>query len=107
MRWGYFLLRVVQSKIGRSRIGPIVSFPRLSGNTSRSSTVPQRWTSDAVDTAHFSLPLSIRTTTAAGLLGGYDLARPGDVALQGDAVLAGMLAFASALAAIAGLMAWL
>lgn len=59
------------------------------------------------EAARFSLLLSIPTTAAAGLLGSYDLARSGDAALQGDAFIAGLLAFGSALAAIAGLMAWL
>lgn len=59
------------------------------------------------EAARFSLLLSIPTTAAAGVLGGADLIQSGSVALQTDAFVAGMLAFFSALAAIAGLMAWL
>lgn len=54
--------------------------------------------------ARFSLLLSIPTTAAAGALAGVDLWRSGDLAMQLDALVAAVLA---ALAAIAGLMAWL
>jgi undecaprenyl-diphosphatase len=59
------------------------------------------------EAARFSLLLSIPTTAAAGVLGAVDLVGTPDVALQTDALIAGGLAFLSALAAIAGLMAWL
>lgn len=59
------------------------------------------------DAARFSLLLSIPTTAAAGALASVDLIRSGDPALQADALVAGVLAFVSALAAVAGLMAWL
>ena len=59
------------------------------------------------EAARFSLLLSIPTTAAAGGLGAMDLAGTQDAALQTDALIAGGLAFLSALAAIAGLMAWL
>lgn len=59
------------------------------------------------EAARFSLLLSIPTTAAAGLLGAMDLVGTQDEALRTDALIAGGLAFVSALAAIAGLMAWL
>lgn len=59
------------------------------------------------DAARFSLLLSIPTTAAAGTLGAADLWQSSNVALQTDATLVAMFAFVSALAAIAGLMAWL
>jgi undecaprenyl-diphosphatase len=57
--------------------------------------------------ARFSLLLSIPTTAAAGILAGVDLWQSGNVALQLDAAVAALLSFVAALAAIAGLMAWL
>lgn len=59
------------------------------------------------EAARFSLLLSIPTTAAAGFLGAMDLFGTQDAALRTDALIAGGLAFVSALAAIAGLMAWL
>lgn len=59
------------------------------------------------EAARFSLLLSIPTTAAAGFLGAMDLVGTQDAALRTDALIAGGLAFLSALAAIAGLMAWL
>lgn len=59
------------------------------------------------EAARFSLLLSIPTTAAAGFLGAMDLAGTQDATLRTDALIAGGLAFLSALAAIAGLMAWL
>lgn len=59
------------------------------------------------EAARFSLLLSIPTTAAAGFLGAMDLVGTQDAALRTDALIAGGLAFVSALAAIAGLMAWL
>jgi undecaprenyl-diphosphatase len=59
------------------------------------------------EAARFSLLLSIPTTVAAGVLGGFQIVRSGDTSLQMDAVIAGTLAFVSAMLAIAGLMAWL
>ncbi|WP_245902635.1 undecaprenyl-diphosphate phosphatase [Pararhodobacter marinus] len=59
------------------------------------------------EAARFSLLLSIPTTAAAGFLGAMDLIGTQDAALRTDALIAGGLAFVSALAAIAGLMAWL
>jgi undecaprenyl-diphosphatase len=57
--------------------------------------------------ARFSMLLSIPTTAAACVLIGVDVWRSGDAALQLDAIIAAVFAFAAALAAIAGLMAWL
>lgn len=59
------------------------------------------------EAARFSLLLSIPTTAAAGSLGLVDLASTPDATLQVDAAIGGGLAFLGALAAIAGLMAWL
>lgn len=59
------------------------------------------------EAARFSLLLSIPTTAAAGSLGLVDLASTPDATLRVDAAIGGGLAFLSALAAIAGLMAWL
>ncbi len=59
------------------------------------------------EAARFSLLLSIPTTAAAGALGAPDLLSSSDPSLLGGALVAGILAFVSALAAIAGLMAWL
>jgi undecaprenyl-diphosphatase len=59
------------------------------------------------EAARFSLLLSIPTTMAAGLLGGYEIWKSGDTALQADALYAAVLAFFAALLAIWGLMAWL
>lgn len=59
------------------------------------------------EAARFSMLLSIPTTAAAGLLGGWEVVQSGDSAVQFDAMLAAGLAFVSALAAIAALMAWL
>lgn len=59
------------------------------------------------EAARFSLLLSIPTTMAAGLLGGYDLWKSGDTAVQTDAVYAAVMAFVAALVAIWALMAWL
>jgi undecaprenyl-diphosphatase len=57
--------------------------------------------------ARFSLLLSIPTTAAACTLVGVDIWKSGNAALQLDAVMAAGLSFVAALAAIAGLMAWL
>ncbi|MFN4015561.1 MAG: undecaprenyl-diphosphate phosphatase [Reyranella sp.] len=57
--------------------------------------------------ARFSMLLSIPTIIAAGSLVGIDLWKEGNVALGLDAIAAAGLAFVVALAAIAGLMAWL
>jgi undecaprenyl-diphosphatase len=59
------------------------------------------------EAARFSLLLSIPTTAAAGALGAPDLLASSDPSLLGGALVAGILACVSALAAIAGLMAWL
>lgn len=59
------------------------------------------------EAARFSLLLSVPTTAAAGLLAGTELVQSGNATLQTDAILAAALAFVAALAAIAGLMAWL
>ena len=59
------------------------------------------------EAARFSLLLSIPTTMAAGLLGGYEIWQSGDTALQADAFYAALLAFVAALLAIWALMAWL
>jgi undecaprenyl-diphosphatase len=57
--------------------------------------------------ARFSMLLSIPTTAAACALIGVEVWRSGDTMLQLDAIIAALFAFAAALAAIAGLMAWL
>ena len=59
------------------------------------------------EAARFSLLLSIPTTAAAGALGAPDLLASSDPSLLGGTLVAGILACVSALAAIAGLMAWL
>ena len=59
------------------------------------------------EAARFSLLLSIPTILGAGVLAARDLAQSGDIALGRDALLGAVLSFAFALAAIAGLMAWL
>ncbi len=59
------------------------------------------------EAARFSLLLSIPTTMAAGLLGGWELYASGDTALQTDALYAAVLACIAALLAIWGMMAWL
>jgi len=59
------------------------------------------------EAARFSLLLAIPTTTAAGLLGGFELWQSGDAALQADAAYAAGLAFIAAYAAIWGMMRWL
>jgi len=59
------------------------------------------------EAARFSLLLSIPTTMAAGVLGGYEIWKSGDTALQADAFYSAVLAFVAALVAIWGLMAWL
>ncbi|MBI4183491.1 MAG: undecaprenyl-diphosphate phosphatase [Proteobacteria bacterium] len=62
---------------------------------------------ERVDSARFSLLLSMPTILAAGTLAGIDLFRSGDLGLRADAALAALLAFISALIAIALMMAWL
>lgn len=59
------------------------------------------------EAARFSLLLAIPAIVGAGLLLGYDLYKLGDVELTREAAAAAVLAFVSALAAIAGMMAWL
>ena len=59
------------------------------------------------EAARFSLLLSIPVIIGAGSLKGLELYRTGDVQLTGDAFIAAGFAFVAALAAIAGMMAWL
>lgn len=57
--------------------------------------------------ARFSLLLAVPAIIGAGLLGGYDLYRAGNVRLTADAVIGGSLAFVAAWIAITVMMRWL
>lgn len=57
--------------------------------------------------ARFSLLLALPTIVGAGMLGGWDLYKGGDLRLTSDAILGGVLAFFAAWAAIALMMRWL
>ncbi|UCH74255.1 MAG: undecaprenyl-diphosphate phosphatase [Rhodospirillales bacterium] len=62
---------------------------------------------ERVETARFSLLLSMPTIAGAGLLAGHDLWQSGDVQLGYDAGLAAGLAFIAGILSIAAMMRWL
>jgi undecaprenyl-diphosphatase len=62
---------------------------------------------ERADAARFSMLLSIPTILGAGVLGGLDLYKTGDLALRHDAIIAAALSFVTAVIAIWGLMRWL
>ncbi len=60
-----------------------------------------------IESARFSLLLSIVAIAGAGLLTGFDLVGTGNLRLGADSLLAAFLSFLTALAAIALMMRWL
>ena len=62
---------------------------------------------ERVESARFSMLMSMPVIVGAGALEGWDLYRAGDAQLTADAFIAATLAFVAALVAIAAMMAWL
>lgn len=109
-RMGLTIRRLQHLKLSDAVVIGIAQTLALIPGVSRSGatmTAARMMGFERVDAARFSLLLSIPAIAGAGLLGGIDLARSGDLTLAADAVIAAVLAFFTALAAIALLLRWL
>ena len=98
MRWGNALfiglMQVLALIPGTSRSGITMTAARFLGM-------------ERPDAARFSMLLSIPTILGAGVLGGIDLYKTGDLVLGREALIGASFSFITAVFAIWGLMRWL